>query len=290
MNRNAVFDIIMKRGDEVFQTRGRKILAVVLAVVLLIVTVFAVSLVWYSHEQNKTILVTSYTVSNRQIPAAFDGKRIVHLTDLHSKDFGDQLTEKVKEQYPDIIVITGDWINCYDDDHEVALRQAAALVEIAPVYYVPGNHEVISLVYEELFAKLRKIGFTVLENEAVDWVIGEERVQLVGVLDPEFGMSVRRDFAPNVDEERYSIVLHHRPDYFEEMSQYGADLLLCGHTHGGQIRLPFVGAVYGLKYDVGRHDCEDSTMILSQGLGESAAMRILTPPEMVVVTLDSPYV
>ena len=273
-----------------FQTRARKILAVVLAVVFLVVSVFAVVLIWYSHEQNKTILVTSYTVSNRQIPAAFDGKRIVHLTDLHSKDFGESLTDLVKEQYPDIIVITGDWINCDDDDHDVAVRQAAALVEIAPVYYVPGNHEVISLVYEEFFAKLRKIGFTVLENEAVNWTIGEDRIQLVGVLDPEFGMDLRRDFAPNVREELYSVALYHRPDQFEEMAQYGADLLLCGHTHGGQIRLPLVGAVYCSKYDVGRFEYDDSTMILSQGLGESSAMRILTPPEMVVITLDSPYV
>ncbi|MBR5135072.1 MAG: metallophosphoesterase family protein [Clostridia bacterium] len=270
-----------------------KIVAIVTAVAVLLATVCAVSLVLYSQKQNETILVSPYTVSHAEIPAAFDGKRIVHLSDLHNCDFGDQLAEKVKAQSPDIIVITGDWIGKNDTDIAVAKRHIKELVEIAPIYYVPGNHEAESAVWDEFYAFVLSVGVIVMENVAIDWTIGDERVQLVGVFDPEFSTHLRRDYAPLVREELYSIMLYHRPESFEETANYGADLLFCGHTHGGQIRLPFIGAIYAPSqywfptYDVGRFESGGSTMIISQGLGQSVYMRVLTPPEIVVVTLRS---
>ena len=246
----------------------------------------------YSAWQNRTIHITEYTVSHKEIPSAFDGKRIVHLTDLHNKDFGDELTDTVASLKPDIIVITGDWIGMVDTDITVAKQQATALAGIAPIYYVAGNHEATSTLREELFAHLKAVGITVLENSAVVWEEDGQSIQLLGMFDPEFSTHLWRDFAPLVQQELYNVLLFHRPEYLEEAASFGADLIFSGHTHGGQIRLPLIGAVFAPNqgffptYDVGRFESGDTTMIIGQGLGESVYVRILTPPEIVVVTLE----
>ncbi len=274
--------------------RWLKALCIVMAVVVLLGGIGTVLLVRYSKKQNETILVTSYTVTHEQIPKAFDGKKIVHLTDLHNNDFGDQLTQKVIAAKPDIIVITGDWIGYADTDITPAKEQLKALVGIAPIYYVAGNHEAVSPKWAELYNRLVRCGVTVMESHAVLWEEDGEAVQLVGMFDPEFSMHLWRDMAPLVEKDRYTIFLSHRPEYAEEAVEYGADLILSGHTHGGQIRLPWIGSVYAPdqgwfpKYDVGCFTEDEATLIVSQGLGESVYMRILCPPEMVVITLDAP--
>lgn len=258
---------------------------------LLLAVLFGGVLLAYSAEQNKTILVTHYTVSHEDIPDTFKGKRIVQLSDLHNVDFGDQLATKVAAAKPDILVITGDWISYSDVDITIAKEALDSIIGIAPIYYVTGNHEARSAVYDELEAYLLENGVTILRNEAVLWTIGEESVQIVGTDDPEFSAHLWRDMAPLVEEELYTILLYHRPEFLEEAAGYNADLILSGHTHGGQIRLPLIGAIYAPnqgwfpKYDVGRFVQDDTTMIVSQGLGESDYFRVLTPPEIVVVTL-----
>ncbi len=281
----------MKKASK--KRRLLTVIAVVLAVCVLLCTIGGICLVRYSKEQNKTILVTEYTVAHPDIPAAFDGKKIVHLTDLHNKDFGNQLTERVKAAAPDIIVITGDWIGYIDTDITVAKRQIEEIAAIAPVYYVGGNHEILSVYWGELFEHMAACGVTLLRSDALLWEEGGEVVQIIGAHDTEFGMSLWGNAKTLPIEELYSILLFHRPEYFEEAAASGVDLMLSGHTHGGQIRLPLIGAVYapnqGLfpKYDAGRFEQDDATLIVSQGLGESVYMRILCPPEMVVITLDA---
>ncbi len=272
--------------------RKKRFLYVCIALVTA-VAVFAAVLCIYSSFQNKTVIITEYTVEHRDIPAAFDGKRIVHLTDLHNKDFDGELEALVAAQNPDIIVITGDWMGMLDEDLFPAKRQATALVDIAPVYFVAGNHEYYTTRWEELKAHLQSAGVTILQNETVDWRIGEEAVQLVGVFGPDFNGVPDPYFASLVREDAFSVVLHHHPEYYERAVDYHVDLMFSGHTHGGQIRLPFIGALFAPDqrwfptYDVGRFDTDGTTMIVSQGLGESVYMRILTPPEIVTVTLKS---
>ena len=274
-------------------TRRKRILLVVCIVLAVMLLMYAAVLAVYSAEQNKTVIISEYTVEHDDIPVAFDGKRIVHLTDLHNKDFGGELETLVAAQHPDIIVITGDWIGFTDDDITPAKEQVAALTAIAPVYFTAGNHEKESLLWPDLEAHLLSCGVTVLDNKAVDWTIGDEMVQLIGVFDPEFSTHLWREFAPLVQEEQYTVLLYHRPEYMEKAAEYHADLILSGHTHGGQIRLPLIGAVFAPnqgwfpKYDVGRFDVDSTTMIVGQGLGESVYFRILTPPEIVTVTLKS---
>ncbi len=273
--------------------RIRKQILTVAICLAVAAVLFAVGLVLYSVQQNKTIIVSEYTIAHKQIPASFNGKRIVQLTDLHNHDFGDDLTQRVQSLSPDVLVITGDWIGMNDTDITVAKAQATALVEIAPTYYVPGNHEAVSPVFGELRTHLEAVGVTVLGNTTVHLEQDGEAIQLAGMFDQEFSTHLWRDFAPLVEHELYTVLLLHRPEYFEEATGFGADLILSGHTHGGQIRLPLIGAVFAPnqgwfpRYDVGRFDSGESTLIVGQGLGESVYMRILTPPEIVVVNLKS---
>ncbi len=274
--------------------KKHRILAV-LCIVGAVLLITAIPLVWISAVQNETILLTSYTVTHEQIPASFEGKRIVQVTDLHNKDFGDKLIEAVSGQRPDIIVLTGDMISRDTTDATAAIEQIGRLTEIAPVFYVAGNHEGRSPLYASFAASLRAHGVTILEDRSVTWTVQDESVQLVGAYPPIFGTYLPRDIQPLVSEELYSIMLLHHPDLFEHAVACGADLVISGHTHGGQIRLPLIGAFYapdqGLfpRYDVGRFEKDGSTLILSQGLGEAALMRILTPPELVTIVLDSPH-
>ncbi len=274
-------------------SRAKRVFLIVLSVIASVCVLFGVVLGIYSAYQNKTIRVSAYTVTHEDIPASFDGKRIVQLTDLHNKDFGDGLTALVASLKPDIIVITGDWIGKTDADITIAKEQASALCGVAPIYYVTGNHEAQSPCWDELGRHLISCGVKVLKNKATYWEENDEKIQLVGMYDPEFSTHLWRDFAPLAEDELYTVFLFHRPEYFEQAAGYGADLILSGHTHGGQIRLPLIGAVYAPnqgwfpRYDVGRFDIEGATMIVGQGLGESVYFRILTPPEVVVVDLKT---
>ncbi len=274
-------------------TRRKKRILYVCIALFAAMAVFAAVLGVYSAHQNKTVLISSYTVEHEDIPAAFDGKRIVQLSDLHNKNYGGELAELVAAQKPDIIVITGDWIGMLDEDITPAKEQATALVDIAPVYYVAGNHEYYTSRWEELKSHLQSVGVTILQNETVDWQIGEDAVQLVGIFGPDFNGVPDPYLASLVREDAFSVVLYHHPEYYERAVEHHVDLMFCGHTHGGQIRLPLIGAVFAPdqgwfpQYDAGRFDTGGTTMIISQGLGESVYMRILTPPEIVTVTLKS---
>jgi len=274
-------------------TRRKKILTAAGVSVAVVLIVFVTVLAVYSAWQNKTVHITAYTVEHEDIPKAFDGKRIVHLTDLHNKDYGGELQELVAAQNPDIIVITGDWIGMMDEDLTPAKEQVRPLVDIAPVYFVPGNHERYSERWPQMQECLTACGVTVMENIALNWEQDGQAIQLIGVFDSEFGYHLHTKLAPLVQEEMFSLLLYHRPERFPQAAELGVDLLLCGHTHGGQIRLPWIGAIFAPdqgwfpKYDVGRFEMDGSTMLVGQGLGESVYFRILTPPEIVVVTLKT---
>lgn len=254
---------------------------------------------------NWALTVSEYVVTDGEIPQAFSGFRIVQVSDLHNTEFGTdngKLLELVKEAEPDIIVITGDMVDSRRTDLQVALSFAQQAARIAPCYYVPGNHESRIAQYGKLKAGLEEAGVVVLENERVTLTAGESSVALLGVMDPTFsGAYVEKDTAPvmagNLDglgcgTEEYEILLAHRPELFEVYAEKGAELVLCGHVHGGQIRLPFVGGLYtpgqGLfpEYDAGVFTKDGTTMIVSRGLGNSLfPLRVNNPPELVVVRL-----
>ena len=272
----------------------------ILIILLLLLAVLVGWIVW----DNNRITVTEYTIKDNEIPESFSGYRIVQISDLHNAEFGSEnelLLNNIRLLQPDIIVLTGDLIDSYHTDVDISLAFVRQAVQIAPTYYVFGNHEVrIPDAYRRLKAGMEDAGVVILD-ESILLKRDSEVLALVGVPDPSALGVDSQAYTKAIDsllEERksdrstYSVLLCHRPEVFDAFVENGVDLVFTGHTHGGQIRLPLIGAVFapdqGLipAYDAGIFTKEDTTMIISRGLGNSSfPFRVDCPPEIVVATL-----
>lgn len=260
----------------------------VLCVLLL---VFLGLLLW-SLWGNTALTVTAYPIRHEEIPDRFDGFTIAQVSDLHNAEFGkdnEKLLALLEEAQPDMIAITGDLVDSRKTDLEVAVAFAREAVKIAPTYYVTGNHEARIAQYALLKTALTELGVVVLENESLLLQREQDTVTLTGLTDPDFGIPW-----PELSCDTYQIVLSHRPERFDLYAQQELDLVLSGHAHGGQFRLPFVGGLYaphqGLfpEYDAGLFTEGDTTMVVSRGLGNSLfPLRFNNRPELVIVTLES---
>lgn len=255
--------------------------------------------------QNNSLLLSRYTCASEKVPAAFDGFTIVQLSDLHNKSFGgDQapLIRRVKDAGPDIIVLTGDLIDRRRYDLDAAMETVEKLTLLAPVYYVSGNHEAWSGKYEAIRDRLCEAGVTVLDNAAVSRTIGQDTIEILGVMDPDFLTTAYREgtdtremeafLSDETPHEAFTVLLSHRPELMDLYQKYQIDLVFSGHAHGGQIRLPFIGGLIapdqGLlpRYDGGKYEEGSTAMLVSRGLGNSAfPLRLFNRPEIVAVTL-----
>lgn len=273
----------------------------VLIVSVLVILCLGIWTLW----GNIALEVNEYEIVSDRIPEAFAGFRIAQVSDLHNKDFGEgygQLLTLLSEINPDIIVVTGDLIDSRQTDLDVALEFAWQAGKIARVYYVSGNHEARVPEYEDLKTGLMKAGVVILENQKVQITREGESITLMGIDDPSFqedylfgdSESVARQAIENLQNESdgYTILLSHRPELFDLYVDTEMDLVFSGHAHGGQFRLPFVGGLvapnqgFFPKYDAGQFNEENTTMIVSRGVGNSIIpIRFNNRPEIVLVTL-----
>ena len=267
------------------------IILVFTALVLLIVVLLAVS--------RYMIEVTEYTVSSPRLPESFDGFRIAQVSDLHGTEFGkdnEKLIEKLQQSRPDIIAITGDMAD-ENTDMEVIERFLSAAVKIAPVYYVSGNHEWSCGCLGELRELFEKYGVTYLSNDYELLSRGEDSIVLAGVEDPNgrADMSTPGEFVQQLNADfpdSYIVMLGHRNYWIERYPDLEVDIILCGHAHGGIVRVPFFGGLLGAGFKLfpehvdGVNTSGRYSMIVSRGLGNSVPVpRFLNRPELVVVTL-----
>lgn len=271
-----------------------------LSIMLLI---FIIWVVWGS----TSIEVTRTTIVSERLPQSFSGFTIAHISDLHNAEFGKgnfTLLQKLREEKPDIIVITGDLVDSRHTDIDIALKFAQNAMDITQVYYVTGNHEARLNEYNKLEAGLKDAGVIVLRDEVYRIEKDQEEILLIGLDDPKF--TLKSDWFNETlamvntklknliaDSNTFSILLFHRPELFEIYAENNIDLVLSGHTHGGQIRVPFLGALIvpdqGIfpEYDAGLFTSGRSKMIISRGLGNSIIpFRVNNRPELVVVKLD----
>jgi predicted MPP superfamily phosphohydrolase len=262
------------------------------------------------------LVVRTYPVISDKIPQG--SVRIVQISDLHSHIYGsDQqpLIDLVAAQQPDIIALTGDIMDEKQPDIGAVLL-LEGIRDIAPVYYVSGNHEYWSGRYDVIRALLEGYGVTVLDNRWEDLSVNGVTLRLCGVDDPMMfeytedpihlalsgGSENERDNTrallgsrfSGLDGDALGVLLAHRAELVDLYLEYGFDLILSGHTHGGQIRLPLVAN--GLfapnqgvfpRYGGGRYDFEsEQTLIISRGLSFTAYVpRVFNPPEVVVVDI-----
>lgn len=278
--------------------KGGKLRVFAAAVVLL--ALGALFFVW----QQESIVTPTYTVTSPDLPVAFDGLRVVHLSDLHGKEFGEEnerLLKKVAELQPDLIAVTGDLI-----DHESQLSMVPALAKglatIAPTYYVTGNHEWGIRRVNDIKGILVQCGVTVLSGEYVLLEREGETIAIAGMDDPNGpeGLAAGAALKEKIAEEQgdiYTLFLSHR-DSVETYAQWGYDLTLCGHGHGGIWRIPLLdrGVLstahrFFPEYDGGAYDVGNgNTCVVSRGLGSNTvpihAFRLFNRPDLPLVILQ----
>lgn len=264
---------------------------------LLPLAALAAGLLWAG---NFTVGLTEVSVSSGKLPAAFEGFRIALVTDLHNRVFGpdnDWLVAQLEKAKPDLIALSGD---IADEDSSISALSALLprLSAVAPCVYVTGNHEWRMKNRAEWFSLLEKSGVRYLSNRFARLTRGESEMIIAGVDDPNGprdqktpGKLLREVKAAAPDD--YLVVLCHRNDQLENLANLGADLVLSGHAHGGVVRLPFLGAVFGTHYEFFPEDtegvicCGETCMVVSRGLGGSRRLpvRIANRPEIPVITL-----
>jgi hypothetical protein len=234
--------------------------------------------------QNYHLVTTDYEV-DLGIPSEVT---IVQVSDLHNQFFGinqSTLLKRIKEADPDIIVITGDVVDKTHTNFAISEDFIEGAVKIAPVYYITGNHEVwigdkkMSSFYE----KMRSLGVIFLDDTYVD--MGD--YILAGIGDSSLTSFVAY---PPFDDSKPVVMLAHEPQFSELYKKLGADLVLTGHYHGGQIIIPGVGGFVSPEYEIfpkmyeGCNDIDGMQLVISRGLGNSVLpVRINNYPELVVV-------
>lgn len=256
----------------------------------------------FLYGQNNHIELTQFEYRSEKLPESFDGFTIVHISDLHNKDFGNdnaRLTDKIQNENPDVIFITGDIIDSRHTDFEVALRFAEKCVQIAPTYYVSGNHEHRFENIDEFFRPLESKGVNILEN-------GKAQIDKNGDTIFLYGLSAKKedgflgDYVSQIQplpkqnsKNAFSVLLTHYPQVLYDYAQAGYDVVFSGHAHGGQFRIPFTNI--GLfapdqgflpEYVGGEYRQDNTVMYLSRGLGNSLfPLRLFDRPQIVSVML-----
>lgn len=274
---------------------------------LIILAMILLALIMWTAWGNTALELNTYTVTSERLPDAFHGFRIAHISDLHNAEMGkdnEKLLSLLREAEPDMIAITGDLIDSRRTNIDIALHFAKEAVKIAPCYYVTGNHEARVPAYHDLKEGLNALGVVVLEDETVEIRQSGETIVILGVEDPSFetdglpgdSAAVMRGKLQELmnEEHRYTVLLSHRPELFEAYVESGVDLVLSGHAHGGQFRLPLVGGLaapnQGLfpKYEAGLYTCHSTHMLVSRGIGNSLfPFRFNNRPEVILIELSS---
>lgn len=284
-------------------TGKKKKLMIVISLIIAVLIAVSVWIAW----GNTALMINEISVKSDKIPQNFSGYRIAQVSDLHNAQFGEdneKLIEKLKECKPDIIVLTGDLIDSYHTNIDVSISFAEKAVKIAPTYFVTGNHEARIENCNEFLSRLADKGVTVLQNESVVLSAGNEKINLLGVSDPSFKAdylfgdekAVMDSEVSNLMNEAdgYTVLLSHRPEMFDVYVKNNVDLVLSGHAHGGQFRLPCFGGLvapgqgFFPEYDGGLYVMNDTKMIVSRGIGNSIIpFRVNNRPEIVLVELSN---
>lgn len=272
-----------------------------LMVIFLTMLVIGVA-VWIA-VGNSALGVTVYRIEKTNLPSAFDGYKIAQVSDLHNAEMGEDnadLLGALSKAEPDIIVVTGDLVDSRKTDFGVSLRFMQRAVQIAPCYYVTGNHEArLAKGFPAFEQDLIAAGVSVLRNETVVIERGDRHLTLIGLDDPNY---MRGDEAVALSAQLqtltsqtdgFTVLLAHRPEFLETYVAHGVDLVFSGHAHGGQFRF-FNQGIYapgqGLfpAYTAGVFTRGNTSMVVSRGIGNSAfPFRLNNPPELVLVELAS---
>ena len=243
-----------------------------------------------------------WEVSSSRIPAAFDGFRVTLLTDLHGATFGkdgEKLLQAVTASDPDLIAISGDLVDRFTADPARLYNMLQNLAQIAPTYYVTGNHEWDRDDTEQIISMVADSGITVLRGNWKTFEKDGEAIILGGVEDPNgyadstTPEGLMEHIRANTEGDPFILILSHRNNQLQKWASLDADLVLSGHGHGGVVRLPFVGGLLSVERTLFPKDCEglltegNTTVAVSRGLG---GIRFWNTPHIPTVVLRSELV
>ena len=279
--------LIILRGESIHK-RKKRIIAATIVLVIMVIIIFAI---------NENLTVRYYEIDSNKIS---DKVRVAFVADLHSCYYGErqmELLDCIDEQQPDIIMLGGDIV---DDrlPNENAVAVLKSLAEKYPCYYVSGNHEFWSGKIEEIKEMILGYGIIVLEGQSEAVTINGQPLTICGVDDAEIGkVNFKQQIIrakSQIDPALFTIFMSHRPEYIDTYVQYEFDLILSGHAHGGQWRIP--GILNGIlapnqglfpKYAGGKYDFKQQTFIVSRGLARESTriVRVFNPPELVIVDI-----
>lgn len=308
-----------------WQTIKVLIIFAIIAGLVSVTTLFGMN-----HISNKTFIENIYNVGNIK---ANEKIRIIQISDLHDSTFGEEnsvLIKRVKDLKPDIIIYTGDCIEPDEESVEATVKMCSSLADVAPSYYVYGNNEV-DWVYgfpltkeyldekfgfdddnrnpekllelkDEFQEELEKTGVTVLKNKKETVLVGSTKVDVYGSLTSNpsafwpYSEEAFGDFLYS-DSSHLKVFAIHEPFVFEELeSDFWGDLMLCGHTHGGVIRVPILGPLYTREgglfpernecYVSGKYGVAGKHLIVSPGLENNNMFRINNKPELTIIDIN----
>ena len=314
-------------------TKSRKNLKVIKLFLISIIFAFiaaVIAIIGCNYVENRNFKETFHSVSSLKVNNKI---RVIQISDLHNCTFGkdnEKIIKRVKKLNPDIILYTGDCIDSNATSDERIISLCTALADVAPSYYIYGNNEVekyydvlltqdelddkfdfdddnrdpekLNSMTDALEEKLEKAGVKVLKNEFDTITVGKTRVDVYGVLTSNpssfwsYGGEAFADYL-YTEENNLKITAIHEPVVFEEFTPdtFG-DVLVAGHTHGGTVKVPFLGSLYthegGLfpersgHFVYGRYDVQGRPLVVSSGLENKNLFRINNQPEIVIVDIN----
>ncbi len=277
----------------------KKILLGLLGICIIFTGILALTLI-----DNSRVDISNYSIYSEKLPKAFDGYKIMLLTDFHNSDNYDEITEKLVESKPDIMVMVGDMVNVKNTSFENLEKLIDKNKDLAPMYFVSGNNEKWSQDEKVVIKLLQNKGVTILNNKSTKLVYQKSAIVLTGFEDVVYSDDAMRpavveaslkELSSNKENEGYfNILLCHRANFFDMVSKYPFDLTLSGHLHGGQVNLPFISDYIlaqmhiDKKYKKGYYRVGNSQLVVSGGLSKDFKKpRVLNTPELVLVTLKA---
>ena len=263
-------------------------------VVWLVLWLIAVIIIVVINYYNRHLIITNYKINDPRWPAALNSWRLVQLSDIHNQATegpgNNQIISSVQKLQPDIITITGDLFDGDRTNIPNNLQLVKELTSIAPVYMVLGNHEFANDDYIKLIQLVEEAGAQVMRNELVTINDPGAPITIIGLDDPAAwgwplsykaqeqltAKTLNKIMAlPEFNSTSPRLILAHRPELWPQYLLADPLVILSGHTHGDQIRLPLIGAIYVpnqpllAQYDEGIFTKANSYLIISRGLGNS---------------------
>ena len=271
-------------------------------IILVIVIILIIFLLTVGIMDSNRFVVREYTVKSDKLKKNHD---FLFLSDQHLKEYGKENCKLIKTldtlNYEGIF-IAGDMITSNKSNYDTALKLLKKLSEKSPVFYSYGNHETKAKKYKASFKEYEKellnAGVRIYDNEKIAFENFDIYALTIGL---KYYARFKKISLPagymescigKCDKERFSVLLAHNPDYFESYAEWGANLTLSGHIHGGIIRLPFIGGLlspkvtFFPKYDGGEFDRNSNKMLVNRGLGSHFVfLRLFNPAEVLIIHL-----